>query len=202
MKTIFRITFLVGVVVFLFGTNSGAVPFSSTGTVDPNYNNSWNEVFRTGIARIVLTIDEDWPQVNYVTLEFESDIFDFTGWDASDITVVNPTDWSTSVFSNVSGYEFSLSTDDTIATSPIVIDVAYTLLDSAMYDDAAGAGWSWDEGQAWALTYTMGDSTASYVTSGGSTDPVSNAPVPEPTTMLLVGCGLAGLATLRRKKVF
>jgi len=196
MKTFLKSTVLCSVIMVLTYGSALAVPFSSSGFADPNYSDSWDADSGTGIARFELTIDENWPQVDYVTLEFESDIFDFTGWDASDITVVNPDDWTTTLSSNASGYEFSLSTAGTDATTSIILDVAYTLLDAAMYTDATGDGWAWDEGQAWALSYTMGDSSSLFTTSGGSTGP----PVPEPATMLLFSCGLAGLAALRGRR--
>lgn len=196
MKIFLKGAMLLGILVFLGYGTALASPFASTGTIEPDYGSSWDAGAGTGTARIKLFIDEVGVSVDYITLEFESDIFDFTGWDASNITVVSPGDWSTTVTSDAQGYRFSLSTAGTETVSGVILDVDYALLDAAMYDSATGDSWSWDEGQPWALSYTMGDSGDPTTVSGGSTGP----PVPEPSSMLLFGCGLAGFAVLRRAK--
>ncbi|MBN2397779.1 MAG: hypothetical protein JXI32_05310, partial [Deltaproteobacteria bacterium] len=146
MKSFLKAIFLFTVAILLAYGNAWALPFSSTGIVYPSHGDSWDPESLTGIARFDLIIDDPDVYINYVTLEFENDIFDFTGWGASDITVVNPGDWTTSVISNASGYRFSVSQAGTPATSQVVIDIAYTLLDAAMYSSATGDGWAWDEG--------------------------------------------------------
>ncbi|BCO08343.1 hypothetical protein GF1_07190 [Desulfolithobacter dissulfuricans] len=212
MKKMFLTSAVLAIAgVGLVAGSAMALGFSSTGYVDPNYNDSWDSTSLTGTALFEFYIDETWPQVNRVTIELDDDIF--TGITASDFTVLNPSGWTTSVYTGTSGNVFDVSLAGVLATStndPIQITFDYTLLDEDMYDNASEGvpgGWDWDEGQAWGLAYTLDYGfytphplTGSPVfvaldTSGGST-----APVPEPATMLLFGTGLAGLAGVVRKK--
>lgn len=203
MKPPIRIAVIIIAAVLLISGNVFAAPFSSTGLVNANYNNSWNAETLTGTAQFIFTIDDTSTQVTGLYLEFENDIFDLSQLDASDFTVKNPEGWTTTITSGSNGYEFSVSTAGVAATSlndPIIIDFTYTLLDADMYNNAEEGvddGWEWDEGQAWGISYTLFGNSSSFVPdiSSGST-----ASVPEPATMLLLGTGLIGIATLGRKR--
>jgi len=199
------------VLMFLFAGHAFALQFSSTGSVNYNYNDSWDPDSLTGIAQFFFTIETPGVEVDHVTLEFENDIFNLAELNSTDFTVLAPLDWQTSLIfvDNQPGTDdakASISFGDTMATSlndPIIIEVAYTLLNAEMYNNAIGDGWEWDEGQAWGLSYSLGNSNisgleeilTSYHVSTGST-----APVPEPATMLLFGAGLLGIGFLKRKR--
>lgn len=176
-----------------------AVPFSSTGIVNMNYNNSWDETSLTGTALFQFYIDEDWPQVDQVDLEFENDIFDFTQIQSDDFNVISHVGWETSLDTGTNGYRFAITLGSIPVNSsndPIEIMFDYTLLGADRYNSASGDDWAWDEGQAWSVSYTL--LTNSFDVSSGSTAAV---PTPEPATILLFGCGLIGLAGFGRKKL-
>ncbi len=205
MKNVPKISILLLVALFLTSGNVLALGFSSSGYVNANLNNSWDSATSSGTAQFIFTIDEAWPSADRIQIEFENDIFDTSQFSLSDFTVINPSDWTMSLSTGSNGYVFSYSSAGTPATqilNPILININYTLLDAAMYSAAAEAGnpsgWAWDEGQAWALSYTMAN-TQTFDLSSGSTA----APVPEPASLLLLGTGLIGLAgyTRKRKKV-
>ena len=166
------------------GPLSWAVPlFSSTGYINPNYNNSWDRDTFTGTALFQLYIDTEGVEVISVGLGFENDIFN--------CSLIYPSD-----FTVLSGSNFASSSND-----PIEILFNYTLLDADRYYQDSGAKWEWNNGQAWGISYfLMGRTASDYISfSLGSTTP---APVPEPATMLLLGAGLIGLAGASRKKIF
>ncbi|HDL08712.1 MAG TPA: PEP-CTERM sorting domain-containing protein [Desulfobacteraceae bacterium] len=199
MNKYLKSSILMFLAIFFASGSVIAVPFSSTGIVNMNYNNSWDETSLTGTALFQFYIDEDWPRVNRVDLEFENDVFDLSHIASTDFTVLSPDGWTISLYSNTMGYEFSISMAGTSATSsndPIEIMFDYTLLGADRYNSASGDNWAWDEGQAWSVSYTL--LTNSFDVSSGSTAAV---PTPEPATILLFGCGLIGLAGFGRKKL-
>lgn len=208
MKKYLKIIIILFSAVFLVTYSAMALPFSSSGYVNPNFNNSWDPTTSSGTALFEIYIEEDWASANRAWLEFENDIFNLSGIQASDFNVLNPAGWTTLLSPGTNGYEFSISLAGTPATStndPVRISFDYVLLGADRYYNASegiSGGWAWDEGQGWAVTYGLADTTAIDIfgipaTSGGST-----APVPEPATMLLMGTGLACLATIaRRRKV-
>jgi hypothetical protein len=206
-----KFIFFLIAVSFVLGLNVSAfaLPFSSLGWVDPNYNNSWDSTNLTGTARYHFDFSNPDVNVTELDLQFEGDIFNLSLLDASDFNVIVPPTWTTTMWieNGVSHWGISSGEGVDFTQSPIIVDVNYTLLSSSRYSygNSAFAGdlnqWEWDEAQgannAWSQKYDLvGDSISSgrIYTSGGST-----APVPEPATMSLLGMGILGLFGLRRK---
>jgi hypothetical protein len=204
MRKYYKILIFFLLALFLCTGSAIALPFSSTGLVDSNYNNLWNSTTSSGTALFKFYIDENWPSVTEVTLEFENDIFDVGAINQSSFTVLNPDNWTTSIYSpTAGGYQFSISVAGDAATSandPIQISFDYVLLSADRYNNASEGsdnGWEWDEGQAWGISYSLFAENGGY--SFGSTNPT---PTPEPATMILFGTGLIGIAVVGRKKLY
>lgn len=181
-----------------------ALPFSSWGTVDPNFENSWDAATASGIARYYFYFDNPSVSVNMLQLRFEGDVFNLGQLDASDFSVINPGGWNTILNAESSAVEWSISSGTAIDTAqdPIILQVQYSLLNADRMFAFEGTDWAWDEGQAWGQSYTLSGPLFwnsqlrnwDMPMSGGST-----SPVPEPGSIALLGMGILGLFGLRKK---
>ena len=103
----------------------------------------------------------------------------------------DPNDWTTSNLVSSSGSFYTLSA----AGSPLGVgDSLSFAVDVLLYSAALSDSTLWNEGQVWGQSWMARD------TLGGG-DGGSTAPVPEPGTMILLGTGLVGLASLGRRKI-
>lgn len=125
-------------------------------------------------------------KMDYLSLEFENDVFT----NVFNFTFVNPTNWMdlqlTSSGSSI--YEIT-NAGDTIGVG----EYLQFTVDVTMYNTAFTDSSLWDEGQVWGQSWLSGD------TLGGG-DGGSTSPVPEPSTILLVGTGLLGMIAFGRKR--
>ena len=205
---------MLGLVIVFAGTANALIinNFTSSGWVDPNYDNKWDESNLTGIARYYFFVEDTFASVTYLGLSFENDIFNTSLLTEAKFKIVNPTSgWSTIIQNQGSLAKWSLSGGSTVINSlndPIIVDVEYTLNELAMYyhgnSSQAGSSttWAWNDAQGanspWSQQFTLaGIVDDDIYLSGGST-----APVPEPGTLMLLGSGLAGVGfyTRRRRK--
>jgi len=206
-----KMMFLLSSFLLFFTLSVGTgwtIPFPHCGTVNPNYNNSWDPGSATGTALFELSLlpDPAWSDLKVygVDLTIEGDIFDLNQVDVSDFTILNPSSgWNLEVTPERGGYKFTIAGDPTKTTvitqnnGPVQISFDYVMLSSDRFYNTSGSGWSWDKA-VWAVSYNMHaiDSNGTEYHDGGCA-----SPVPEPATIMLVGAGLMGFGRIARKKM-
>ena len=200
---IMSVLFLV-LTLLLWSSKSEAISFSVSGTVFPDYST------QTSIGGGVSSIDVEYKfyvydaaigaTMNTLKLEFEKDVFDSI--DLSSLSI-DTSGWIMDDFDpNLSGDIMYLTIAPDQTLPPIFVDsigLGDTLVFSLnvhIYDTVLSDDTIWDEGGEWEQAFSgITKKAMSTDTYGGST-----APVPEPTTLLLLGSGLLGFGIARKKK--
>lgn len=193
MKKLMRFLILSMLSVFLVAGSAMAYPWIEvSGLVDPGTAITDNLDGTSTLLGVEYTfcVDaaDDGAEMDYLSLEFENDVF----MDVFNFTFVHPTNWMHSRLNSSGGsiYEIA-SAGDTLGEGGYLQFTVDVTMDNAALTDSS----FWNEGQVWGQSFTAGDTLGGA--EGGST-----APVPEPSTILLMGTGLLGIMGFGRKKRF
>lgn len=206
MKRFAFLGMLLAILLFISAQSVMAFGIDIWATVNPSWNNKWNETDLTGTALYTIGVD---PASQYGSnvfcVTFEDDIFASIGT----ARLISPAGWSLNHYENPNGvfeYEIAFGGTDLLLPneSPFVsFWVDYTLHSAEQYNQGSGIGWAWNEGGPWhqAVSATNTEETLDFWLGGGNpsggTSTVAN---PEPATMLLLGSGLIGLGWIGRKR--
>ncbi len=137
-----------------------------------------------------VTLASDGAKMNYLSLEFENDVFAGVGALISTL----PSDWTYTLLTPIGGnssYEIG-SAGTTLGQGEKLI---FHISDIVVYNTALSSPVPWQEGGIWGQSWQAGDTLDRG--DGGST-----ALVPEPGTLMMFGSGLVGLFYVRRKGIF
>jgi len=188
---------LVMTVVMILGSATAALAYGRHNTlawVDPNWGNSYNATTHTGIAEYtfqITAINTGFTGVTQVELKFDTNVF--KAWE---VVGSVPNDWT---FVEIGGFAppiLTLSVGN--AGTPIMnvgdqlrVQVAYELYDAPETLDWSEGGTS--PNRPWSQGFATSENGC--YPSGGSTEQV-----PEPTTALLFGSGIALIGYMRKKR--
>jgi len=194
-----KIVILMITLLLVLGSTSAAMAWgthNSLAYVDPNYNGTYNATTHHGVAEytfVITGVGDGFTGVDMVSLKFDKDVFQT--W-----SVVSslPADWNFTAYDGGPAMDviFSLGTAGTklLAIGDYLkVRVEYTLFDAPLNLD-------WSEGgmhpnRPWSQGFsTIATDTPAFLQPGGSTEAV-----PEPTTALLFGSGIALIGYLRKK---
>jgi hypothetical protein len=177
-----RILSIVAATIIGLGSNAQAYPILGSVHVT-------NPDSLTGTANYTF-FNVDNPQtsfnLNTLLLTFEGDVFNLGA--TSVVSSSLPTGWGvTTLGAGNFEIEFVGGLPGIPEGGALTFDVNYTLLDiaSSLY---------WDEGGAWEQSFVAIGSSFPFL-AGGST-----SPAPEPTSLLLLGSGLAALGFFGRRR--
>jgi hypothetical protein len=191
--------------LFLVAGNAMAVGIDIFATVNPNFDNSWDEDFLSGKALYTVGVESGSPYgANVFAVSFENDIFASIG--TADFLVLSP-GWTLTLDdlgSTEVQYEIAYNGSDILEQGETLsFWVEYTLFSLEQYTEVFGPGWAWSEGGVWEQAVSATNTNVSIGLYGHPSGGTSTAPVPEPTSLLLLGSGLLGLVAfggIRRKR--
>jgi len=211
MKRFLLFGVLLATWMFISAQSAMALGIDISATVNPNWNNSWNETELTGTALYTIGV---YPSSEYganrFDVTFEDDIFASIG-KATDGTagLISPLGWTMHWYEYGYEYEIAWGGSDVLEpeeTQHVSFWVNYTLYSADQYShsQASEPGWAWDEGGAWEQAVSAINTLETPFeppyfggNPSGGTSTVAN---PEPATLFLLGTGLIGLGAFGRKK--
>ena len=191
--------------LLLVSGSAMALGIDISAIVNPNYEDSWVEDTLSGRALYNIWVDMDSLYgANVFSVTFENDIFASLGMAG----LIAPPGWSLILATNPinsNQYQIALGGLDLLMPGEVPclsFWVDYTLRSANRYFNTSGPGWAWDEGGRWeqavSATNTL-ETLPSYLGGGNPSGGTSTAPVPEPSSMILLGMGLVGLFGLKKR---